>query len=148
MSYITYVISLVLLAASAAWMFRHTRSWREVQQQTLPAEEFEFRYRQFRRRMQTSAMLGILGVVLSAGDLVQSARSNPWIMAIYCMIILTITFWMILLAISDIWATRFHYGRIRQRFLNEQAKLEAEFRRHQREKNDDIADDEDDEVGG
>ena len=61
------LMSSLLLLAAVGLMVSHVRSWRAFQRTNLAAEEFDYRRRQFRRRMQTSAMLGILAVAMFAG---------------------------------------------------------------------------------
>lgn len=91
--------------------------------------ELDFYRRQFRRRIQTSAMLGILGVGLFAGELLKWWISSELFFIIYYAAALLLVIWVALLAGADIWATQYHFGQLRQKCLIEQAKLHAEIRR-------------------
>ena len=125
------LMSLLLLLAAAGLMVSHVRSWRVFQRQDLDAEEFDYRRRQFRRRMQTSAMLGILAVVMFAGQTLAEWLESPMSSVILWLVVLLGVCWIALLAVVDIWATQHHYRRLQDKCLIEQAKLQVELRRLQ-----------------
>ena len=125
------VVSVFLLLAAVVLMVSHVRSWRAAQQQELDAEEFDYRRRQFRRRMQTSAMLGVLAVAMLVGYVLTLwLGSRVFALAFWSAIILVVV-WTCLLALVDMWATKHYFGRVRHDSLVEQAKLRAEIRRIQ-----------------
>jgi amino acid permease len=124
-------ISTVFLLVSVGLLVSHVRSWRQYQQQELSPDERNYRWRQFRRRMQTSAMLGLMAVALAVGYVLTLWLKSGWFAAIYWSAVLFMVLWIALLAMADIWATKFHFGRQRQNFMVEQAKLQAELRRLQ-----------------
>ena len=94
-------------------------------------DEIDFYRRQFRRRIQTSAMLGILAVGLFVGELLTRWISSQLFFIIYWAAMLLLVIWVALLAAVDIWATKYHFGQLRHKCLIEQAKLHAEIRRIQ-----------------
>jgi hypothetical protein len=128
------VVSVFLLVAAAGLMFSHVRAWRLVQQReaNLDAEEFAYRRGQFRRRMQTSAMLGTLAVALLAGRWVTVPRVSATVFLVYWGIVLLLLVWLGLLAVADIVSTKYHYGRVRDEYVIEEAKLRAELQRIER----------------
>ena len=125
------LVSLLLLFAAVGLMLSHVRSWRAFQQAELHAEEFDYRRRQFRRRMQTSAMLALLAVAVFVGYLLTVWLRSAWFAPVYWIAVMGVACWVALLAVVDIWATRHHFGRLRHDCLVEQAKLKAEIRRIQ-----------------
>jgi len=130
--YATLAVSFVLLLAAAGMTSAHLRAWKSAWEKELDAEEFDYRRRRFRRRMQTSAMLAVLAVALSVGH----AATNWWIRsgwfaAVFWLATMLLACWVGLLALVDIWATKHYYGRLRHNCLVERAKLEAELRRVQ-----------------
>ncbi len=125
------LFSLFLLAVSAWLMISHLRSWRRHQGQDLDAEDFDYRRRQFRRRMQTGAMLGILAVALGVGQPLTEWLHSAWFFVAFWIGVLLVVCWVALLAVVDVWATKHHFGRLQHRWLVEQAKLESEVRRIQ-----------------
>ena len=119
----------LMMVCALALMVAHVRSWRAQQAANLAPQEFEYRRRQFRRRMQTSAMLAVIAVCLPLG---------LWILARWPRVgvyfwggVLVLVLWLGALALADIWATKLFYGKIRYDYRVEQARLEAELRRVQ-----------------
>jgi hypothetical protein len=127
----SFLISVFLLLSALGLMYWHVRSWRSAQSAELAPGELDFYRRQFRRRIQTSAMLGILAIGLFAGELLNLWISSQVFFAIYWGGALLLVLWVALLAAADIWATKYHFGQLRQKCLIEQAKLQAEIRRVQ-----------------
>jgi hypothetical protein len=125
------LMSVLLLSAALVLMFWHLRSWRSVQLDDLPPNEMDYYRRQYRRRMQTSALLGILAVAMVIGELLTRWVSSQLFIFIYWAATLVLVVWVALLAAVDIWATKYHFGELRQKYLIEQAKLHAEIRRVQ-----------------
>ena len=123
------LISILLLLAALGLIYWHIRSWRAAQQADLLPNELDFYRRQFRRRMQTSAMLGFLAVILLAGEFLTRWLHSQLFFAIYWIATLLLVLWVVLLAAVDIWATQYHFGKLRQKCLIEQAKLHAEIYR-------------------
>jgi hypothetical protein len=119
---------LFLLLCAAALMVMHARTWQSLQEKEMEAAERDYHRRQFRRRMQSSAMLGLLAVGIFVGQLA-SAVAQPTIVIIFWAGIGFLVVWVGALAVADIVATKHYYGRLRQGFLIEQAKLQAQLRR-------------------
>ncbi|MEN6459232.1 MAG: hypothetical protein ABFC63_09905 [Thermoguttaceae bacterium] len=127
------IVAACLTLASGVMMLSHVRTWRAFQRGGPYAPDFDYRRRQFRRRMQTSAMLGILAVSLPIGvALTEWLRSGLFAFC-YCLAAVLLVCWILLLAIVDIWATKRHFGRLGDKFLFEKLKLDAELRRAERE---------------
>jgi hypothetical protein len=127
----TSLISALLLAAALGLMYWNVLCWRKTQLADLASGELDFYRRQFRRRIQTSAMLGILAVLIFVGELLTWWINSHVFFIIYWMATLLLVVWVALLAGADIWATQYHFGQLRQKCLIEQAKLHAEIRRVQ-----------------
>ena len=129
--YSVIFVSMLLLLAAVGLIVSHVRSWRAFQQQNLDAEEFDYRRRQFRRRMQTSALLGLLAVAMPVGHVLTVWIRSGWFAVVFWMSVMAVACWVALLAAVDIWATKHHFSRLRHHCLVEQAKLQAELRRIQ-----------------
>lgn len=124
-------ISFVLLLTAAALMFAHVRAWRAFRQRQGDAEDFDYRRRQFRRRMQTSALLGLSGVALALGQMLTLWFGSPWFAVACWGATMLLLCWIGLLALVDIWATKHHFGRLGHHCLVEEMRLQAEARRLQ-----------------
>ena len=123
------VFSGVLLLGSVLMMAAHIRAWRRQQREQLDEKEFDFRRRQFRRRMQTSAMIGLLAIALPAGYLLTLWTNSGWSLLGSLGVTTLLVGWVCLLALVDIWATKRHFGILQDKTLLEQTKLRAELRR-------------------
>jgi hypothetical protein len=122
-SVIAFTLFVVLSAAGLmAW---HVRAWRASARSADDQEEFLYHRRQFRRRMQTSAMLGVLGVGVLVGRLLMNLPLPRVFLLSYWAGVLLLLVWLALLALVDIWATKFYFGRLRDRVRLEQAQLRA-----------------------
>jgi len=123
------LISSLLLLCAVGLMAMHVRTWRLARAGKPDAEELDYRYRQFRRRMQSSALLGLMAVAIFAGQWIPVAE-----VLLTCLFwggVLLGLCWVGLLALADIWATKHYFGRLRQTYIIEQAKLHAQARRLQ-----------------
>ena len=70
LNYLSSIIAaLVLCVSSAALVAWHIRAWKQLQHAEIGPRQRDFRRRQYRRRMQTSALLGVLGVAILIGQL-------------------------------------------------------------------------------
>ena len=127
------VVSLVLLATAGAQMVALVRTLRRAVADADDQAELAFRRRQFRRRMQTSAMLAVLAVTLPLGQWLTGVFTSPWFAVAYWLFVMLLVAWLILLAMADIISTRIHYGRRRDRYTIEQARLKAELNKIHRE---------------
>lgn len=123
-------VPLFLLVCAAALMRMHARAWRSVQEEEMEAAERDYHRRQFRRRMQSSGMLGVLAVGIFLGQWI-SEVARPAVVFIFWGGVALVVVWVAALAVADIVATKHHYGRLRQGVLIEQAKLQARLRRMQ-----------------
>ena len=123
-------IPLFLLICAAALMGMHARTWRSVQEQEMDDRERDYHRRQFRRRMQSSGMLAVLAAGIFVGQWV-SQVARPTIVFIFWGGVGLLVVWLAVLAVADILATKVYYGRLRQGFLIEQAKLQSQLRRMQ-----------------
>ena len=96
-----FFFSLFLLICAAGLMASHVRTWRRFQQrrEQLNPREFDYRRRQFRRRMQSTAMLAILAVALLAGHWITADRVRPLVFSVYWGSVLLVVLWVGLLAV-------------------------------------------------
>jgi hypothetical protein len=129
--YSVIAVTAVLLLAAGGLLASHVWVWRASRRQKLDPQELDYRRRQFRRRMHTSAMLGLLAVVTLGGYLLTLWFRSAWLIVVFSGSVMVLACWVVLLALLDMYATKQHFGRLRQDCLVEQAKLEAELRRIQ-----------------
>ncbi len=119
------VVAGLLMICAVALVLWHLSSWRAAKQQDLEAAELDYRRRQFRRRMQTSGLLGLLAAGLVVGVFI---RRPPLVVLLYWGGMLVLVGWVALLALVDWWATKLHFNRLRRGYLIEKARLEVQAR--------------------
>jgi hypothetical protein len=110
-------VALVGLGVSA--MISHVRSWRRMRDNAeLGDEERTYYYRRYRRRLQISGMLAILGILIGVGDVILPWQQRPLWPTLYWIGVLLLTGWVLLLGIADLVSTaaysRAQLARVRQ----------------------------------
>jgi hypothetical protein len=116
-------VSSVILVA---W---HTRAWKRLQDAEIDSRERDFRCRQYRRRMQTSVMLGVVGVAICIGQFLMRGVDSRVVLVTYWSGVLLLVFWLVLLAAADMVATSFYYSREKTEYIVDHAKLRGELQR-------------------
>jgi hypothetical protein len=130
MKYLSGIVTmLVLLSTSIGLIVHHIRVWKRLKEDELDEREENFRHRQFRRRMQTSAMIGFLGVAILFGQVLLDIDTPPKFKAYYWIGVLALLLWIILLAVADAVATSSYYSRARSDLAVGHAKLQVELRK-------------------
>ncbi len=128
----SFILSLALLAAAAALMLWHTLAWRRFRQTSADGRNLNFRHRQFRRRMYTSATFAAIALLLPLGEfLVPRVHSRTFGLLYWAGVLLGL-FYICLMAVLDMLATKFHYSRLQQDCRVQQARLQSELKRIQR----------------
>jgi hypothetical protein len=122
-----YATSLVLIGLSGYLLDAHRRTWRAAQQDaSLSDRDRRFAQSQYRRRTQSSAIIGVLGAAIGIYPLVPM---RLWPMTIYVASLAGACGCIVLLAALDAWASRQNYVRLRNEQLADQVKLARELGR-------------------
>jgi len=125
----TLIFSLGLLLAAAAMTYGHRQAWL-AKQDSRDEQQLEFANRRFRRRTQTSAMLGVVAIAIFAARWIDLLRQDaPWVFMAYWMVVVLLVLWVALLAGADYIATRHYLSKIQRQQAIEAAQLRAEARR-------------------
>jgi hypothetical protein len=127
----SFVFAAVLAACALGLMLWHVRSWRAALRRPPEPAELEFLRRQYRRRMQSSLLLGLLAISLPLGHWFLLKQWSK-VGALYWGLVLLVLAWVGVLAVADIWATKFFFGRLRDRYRLEQTRLQAQLRQIRR----------------
>lgn len=125
----TLLFSAALILISLTLLAWHVKAWREADHGGLSERDGEFFRRQCRRRMQTSGMLGIIGLLIFG---------HQWIidnttLALYWTGVLGLLIWTVLLAVGDFAASRLHYGPHLAEQQTEHLLLQREIEQFRRE---------------
>jgi hypothetical protein len=123
----TYAFSLLLIGLSGVMLDMHRRSRRRAEQDaSLSPAERRHALSQYRRRMQASGIIGLLGAAIGIGPIVPQ---RPWPFTLYLASLAGACLAIIVLAAIDAWATRRHFARLNSQYLAAQAKLAREISR-------------------
>lgn len=117
----TYLFAAALILIGAGLVVWNLKVYRAASA-GVSEDEHDFLRRQLRRRLQASTMMLLLGPAILGGDLIKSSLSGMF----YWGLVLLIVFWMGVLALADILATQYHYGRQRDRQALELARMKAD----------------------
>lgn len=111
----------------------HVVNWRRIKNDPhLPDRDRHYYYRRYRRRMQTSGLLAVIGVLIPVGDSLIPWQNFPGLFLAYWGGIVLLALWMILLALGDYTSTRVHSQAELDRIRQKQAALEAQVARMKR----------------
>lgn len=121
------VASTLLVLASVFLIRSHIRTWRERRSDPNLDQADVLHYGgQFRRRLQASGILGIIGVLIVAGDLLIPWQRAPGIFTLFWLAILTMAGYLMLLAVLDVFATAAHGRAALARLKAQRRQLERQ----------------------
>ena len=129
-----------LMITSAIWFAR--RLWVALvamqDDEDLPQRSRTFFSRQFRRRIQIAAMIGLSGVMLVAAVLLSPKNfpQLPFLQIIFASLSLLLLLWSILIAVFDIISISMFYRRSRHWDEAQRAKIQYELEQKLREMQD------------
>jgi peptidoglycan/LPS O-acetylase OafA/YrhL len=122
----TIIVPLVLIGLAGLLVDSHRRSWHAAQSdESLNERDRRFARSQYRRRMQASSLIGVIGATLGCYPLVPR---QPLPLTIYLAAVVVACGCILLLALLDVWATRQNLRRIESEQLAAQVKLAMELR--------------------
>lgn len=102
-------VGIVLILLGSAMIRWHFAAWRAHRDDASSDDRERNHYRtQFRRRLQVSALLILLGIMIPLGDALMELRRDPRFLAWYWIAVLGVLFWIMLLAAFDWVSTRMH----------------------------------------
>lgn len=123
------VMGVGLILLGGWFMSQHWRTWCEVcRDASVDTAEREYYRRQFRRRMQASGIILIIGLLVPIGDWVipWRPRQDASLITLYWLFVLALTCWVLLLAMGDFASTRAHSSKSLFRLQQKQQELQAE----------------------
>jgi len=124
------LFGLFLVALGVLLIRWHRLAWSAQSREKTTADRELRHYRlQFRRRIQVSCLLILLGVMIPLGDWLMVQRKNPGWIAVFWIAVLILALWMMLLAVFDWLSTRMHVRATRAALAGiarKQRELEAE----------------------
>ncbi len=125
------VVGVVLVLIGAVMMRSHRLVWsRQKNNPSLDDEDRQHYYARFRRRTQTSRLIAIIGLLLPLGGallpMIGIMQQNPMLLTVYWTVVLVLTLWVIVLALSDLMSVGAHSRAALARVRLKQRDLEQE----------------------
>ncbi|HVU86294.1 MAG TPA: hypothetical protein VHD36_03170 [Pirellulales bacterium] len=117
-----------VLGLAVAMLVAHRASWQRAQARIRNAVDLAFRYSQFRRRMQSSSLLALIGPTMLVGMQLSPDRSPKLYVTLWLMVTLA-TCWIGWLAVVDAVASARHFRRLGRERAIARDGLKREFER-------------------
>lgn len=119
------------LVVFGGWLIRsHVVSWRDYRDdESLDDIDRQHYANQYRRRMQASGAIVFLGIMIPLTDSPWMLRLGPFGWSLCVITILIVTFWIFVLAMGDMTATRVHSQVATKRLQRQQRELEDQLAR-------------------
>lgn len=132
---VNYAFPGAIILVAMLMMIWHWRSWRLALSHGVADAEQGYQRRRFRRRMQTSIVLAIIGAALIVGQWIPPLARPSLYVFFWCGVVLLVL-WVILLAGADFAAASTHLSRLHRQRAAERSRLQAELIRLARERKD------------
>ncbi len=132
---VNYVFPGAIMLLAVVMMIWHWRTWRLALSHGVPDAEQGYQRRRFRRRMQTSFVLAIIGAALIIGQWIPPLARPSLYVFFWCGVVLLVL-WVIVLAGADFAAASTHLSRLHRQRAAERSRLQAELIRLARERKD------------
>jgi len=123
----TITFSVLLVGLSLVLLAIHWNTWRKSDHGGLAQREQKFYRQQFRRRIMSSGMLGVTGLVMLGSLWIEQA----WALAMLWIGVMLALLWVVLMALLDWWSSSVHYGRDEVLNTVELEILKSEIRKYQ-----------------
>ncbi len=124
---VAVTVGVTLIAIGITMMRSHVLVWRrQKKDSSLGDRDQQHYYHRYRRRMQTSGCIVLLGILIPFGDSPFMWQRGPHASTIFWCAVLLLTVWIILLALGDLITTRIHGKLAIARVRRKQRELEAE----------------------
>ena len=108
----------------------HAKAWNQQKHDTSLDEPDRLHYHQrFRRRIQTSGLIALLGILIAIGDSPLIWGLGPQVSTYYWLAVLALTGWVVLIALGDLGSSRAHTRIALSRVRQKQRELEAQVAR-------------------
>ena len=122
----TIIVPLLLIGLAGLLMDAHRRTWQNAQwDERLNERDRRFARAQYRRRMQASGLIGLIGAAFGCYPLIPK---KPLEITAYLAVLVGACMCIMLSGLLDFWATRQNLRRIQNEHLAAELKLASELR--------------------
>jgi threonine/homoserine/homoserine lactone efflux protein len=121
------IFGLLLVIGGAVMLWMHLRTWRSRRDDSsLSGEDRQYYRRQFRRRIQVSGLVIVIGILLPIMDVEDFGKNYPGWWTACIMLVLGLSLWIMFLAWGDLVSTRTYSRAALSRLREQQRELEQE----------------------
>lgn len=121
------IFGLLLVTGGAVMLWTHVRTWRRRREDSsLSTEDRRYYHRQFRRRIQVSGLVVVIGIMLPIMDVEAFGKNYPGWWTAFIMVVLGLSLWIMFLAWGDLVSTRTYSRAALSRLRDQQRELEQE----------------------
>ena len=125
--YISASVGTAIVIAGLLLMRSHVRQWSQQQDDPeLDERQRRHLHWRYRRRMQASGLLTLIGIMIPVGDIEALFGAEPVWFAVYWFVVIGLVIWVALLALGDLAVTRAHSQVDLKRLEQMQRELEQE----------------------
>lgn len=130
MDVIPWLAGAAIVVFASILMWTHANAWKSQQaDDDIDQSELPWFRRRFRRRMQASGLLLLIGGLIPIGDQFLPVKEQPTLWAVYWLLILLGLCWVVLLAVGDLASTNAHSKVSTARVARKRRELEQELER-------------------
>jgi hypothetical protein len=115
----------LVIMGIACLVAQQGRSRKQVDDASIDVSDRQYFERRNRRRLQISAMLILIGIMIAIGDTVVDWRQSPVNFVMFWSMALLLALWVMFLGFTDMWSTQTHVRTTE----GQRAQIESELRR-------------------
>ncbi len=128
------VLGVILVCLGLIWMRSHLKTWR-TERADEAADDFDRTHHanRFQRRMQTSGMVVLIGILIPIGD-VFVWNWGPWTATVFWLGVLFLALWVGVQALGDFTSVQSYSRAAMTRVNSQRQQAEAELAEYRRRK--------------
>lgn len=125
--FVSAFVGAAIIIAGVLVMRSHYYTWQKQKADPdLDERERRHLHRRFRRRLQATGLLVVIGILIPVGDIEILFADRPGLFALHWLAVIALVMWVGLLAVGDLAATRAHSRISLSRLEQKQRELERE----------------------
>lgn len=125
--FVSAFVGAAIIITGVLVMRSHYYTWqRQKADPELDDRERRHLHRRFRRRLQATGLLVVIGILIPVGDIEMLFAGRPVLFAVHWFSVIGLVMWVGLLAVGDLASTRAHSRVSLHRLEQKQRELERE----------------------
>jgi hypothetical protein len=125
--FVSAFVGAAIIIAGVLAMRSHYYTWQKQKTDPdLDERERQHLYRRFRRRLQATGLLVLIGILIPVGDIEVLFANRPGLFAAHWIAVIVLVLWVGLLAVGDLASTRVHSRVSLSRIEQKKRELERE----------------------